>query len=195
MDLYSALKQGIHALSLQSGAPKCPTTSTDVDDEESVLYVKALFEMLQSIRKFQPRRWWSVEVTQQLLNLHLEYDKAFGGNTKQDATWLNLQKVVARSKFETDQKNREDEIARKRAIKEAERVEVAKNRKLMTDNSSKLVQCLEASLARDETVVNEKIMQLDQKIDYKFGTVDRKLGEMDNKFDSIMVMLQRIANK
>jgi hypothetical protein len=65
----------------------------------------------------------------------------------------------------------------------------------MADKSSKLVQCLEASLACDETVVNENIMQLDQKIDSKFGTVDRKLGEMDNKFDSIMVMLQRIANK
>jgi hypothetical protein len=70
-----------------------------------------------------------------------------------------------------------------------------KNCKLMADNSSKLVQCLEASLAHDETFVNEKNMQLDQKIDSKFGTVDRKLGEMDNKFDSIMVMLQRIANK
>jgi hypothetical protein len=64
----------------------------------------------------------------------------------------------------------------------------------MADNSSELVQCLEASLACDETAVNEKIMQLDQKIDSKFGTVDCKLGEMDNKFDSIMVMLQRIAN-
>ena len=91
--------------------------------------------------------------------------------------------------------NCEDEIARKRAVKETERVKAAKNCKLMADKSSKLVQCLEASLACDETVVNENIMQLDQKIDSKFGTVDRKLGEMDNKFDSIMVMLQRIANK
>jgi hypothetical protein len=62
----------------------------------------------------------------------------------------------------------------------------------MANNSSKLVQCLEASLACNETLVNE---QLDQKIDSKFCTVDRKLGEMDNKFDSIMVMWQRIANK
>jgi hypothetical protein len=62
----------------------------------------------------------------------------------------------------------------------------------MANNSFKLVQCLEASLACNETLVNE---QLDQKIDSKFSTVDRKLGEMDNKFDSIMVMLQRIANK
>jgi hypothetical protein len=75
------------------------------------------------------------------------------------------------------------------------RVEAAKNHKLMADNSSKLVQCLEASLARDETVINQKIIQLDQKIDSKFGTVDHKLGEIDNKFDLIMVMLQRIANK
>ncbi len=57
MDLYSALKQATHELSLQNGAQKCPTNTTDVDDEESVSYVKALFEMLQLNRKFQPKKW------------------------------------------------------------------------------------------------------------------------------------------
>ncbi len=103
--------------------------------------------------------------------------------------------MLVRSKFENEQKNHGHEIAYRRAVEEAERVQAAKNCKLMADNSSKLVQCLEASLARDETVVNDKIMQLDQKIDSKFSTVDCKLGEINNKFDSIMVMLQRIANK
>ncbi len=65
----------------------------------------------------------------------------------------------------------------------------------MADKSSKLVQCLEGSLVCDETVVNGKIMQLDEQIDSKCGTVDHKLGEMDNKFDSIMMMLQRITDK
>jgi hypothetical protein len=74
-------------------------------------------------------------------------------------------------------------------------VEATKNHKLMADNSSKLVHCLEASLAHDEIVVNEKIMQFDEKFDSKFGTVDHKLSEMDKKFDSIMIMLQRIADK
>jgi hypothetical protein len=60
VDLYSALKQGIHALSLQSGAPKCPTNANGVADEESVAYVKALFKMLQLNRKFQSKKWWSV---------------------------------------------------------------------------------------------------------------------------------------
>ncbi len=55
------------------------------------------------------------------------------------------------------------------------------------------MQCLEASPAWDEMVVNEKFLQLDHKIDSKFGTVDHKLGEMDNK--SIKTMLQRIAEK
>jgi hypothetical protein len=193
--LYSALKQGICALSLQSGAPKCPTNLTNADDEESVVYVKALLEMLQSNRKFSPKKWWSVEVTQQLLKLHLDYNKAFGGNMKQDVTWLNSQKALVKSKFENDQKNCEDEIARKRAVEEEERVEAAKTRQLMADNSSKLVECLEASLTRDKTVVNDRINQLDQKIDSKFGTVDCKLGQIDSKFDSIMLMLQRIADK
>jgi hypothetical protein len=38
-------------------------------------------------------------------------------------------------------------------------------------------------------------MQLDQKIGSNFGTVECKLGDMDNKFDSIMIVLQRIAEK
>jgi hypothetical protein len=89
--------------------------------------------------------------------------------------------MVVMSKFKIKQKKCEDKIAHKRAIKEEEKVEAAKNHKLMADNSSKLVQCLEASLARDETIVNEKNIQLiDHKIDYEFGTVDCKLGEMDN---------------
>jgi hypothetical protein len=67
-----------------------------------------------------------------------------------------------------------------------------KNRKLMTINSTKLVKCLEASLSRDETVVNEKIMQLDQKIDPKFCTEGCKLDDKDNKFPSIMTMLHMI---
>jgi hypothetical protein len=41
VELYSALKQGICALSLQSGAPKCLTNLTDAN------------------RKFQPKKWWS----------------------------------------------------------------------------------------------------------------------------------------
>jgi hypothetical protein len=32
-------------------------------------------------------------------------------------------------------------------------------------------------------------MQLDQNIDSEFGTVEHKLGEINNMFDSIMVML------
>jgi hypothetical protein len=120
--------------------------------------VEALFAMLQSNRKkVQPKKWWSVEVMQQLLKLYLDYYKAFGGNTKQDTNWLTSQKAVVRSKFETDQKNCEDEIACKGALKEGERVKATKNHKLTDDNSSKLVQCLEAFLAWDE---NEKIMQL-----------------------------------
>jgi hypothetical protein len=43
-----------------------------------------------------------------------------------------------------------------------------KSWRLMTDNSTKLVKFLEASFSQNETVVNEKIMQLDQKIDPKF---------------------------
>jgi hypothetical protein len=104
VEMYSALKQGICAFSLMSGAPKCPTKVENNDNSELALYVEALFAMLQSNKKFQLKKWWSVEVTEQLLKLHLEYNKAYGGNNKQDAERLNSQKQVVKGMFEMDRK-------------------------------------------------------------------------------------------
>ncbi len=145
VELYSALKQGIRSLSLKDGAPKCPSMLID-GDKAGDDYVSKLYEVLISdSKKFQPKKWWSPDVTRQVLAHHLDYTKAFG-NGAQDASWVRTQKAAVRSKFEVDQKNWEVEIARKHAI---EGKEAAKNRKLLADNSSKLVECLERSLSRD----------------------------------------------
>ena len=148
VELYSALKLGIRCLSVKSDSPKCPDEIKD-DDDSVDIYVEALLQLLLSdSKKFQPRKWWSLSVVRMLLYCHLHHLKAFG-NSKQDASWLEKQKVVTKSKFELDQKNQEDEIARKRAIEENERMEAAKNRKAMAEASDRLVSCFEAMAQRD----------------------------------------------
>jgi hypothetical protein len=110
--LYSALKLGIRCLSVKSDSPKCPDEIKDDDDSVDV-YVEALLQLLLSnSKKFQPRKWWSLSVVRILLCCLLHHLKAFS-NSKQDASWLEKQKVVTKSNFELDQNNREDEIAQK----------------------------------------------------------------------------------
>jgi hypothetical protein len=63
---------------------------------ESEVYVKVLFEFLSSdSKKFQPKKWWSLEVMKSLLSRHLEYIKDLGSG-KQNASWLEAQKAVMR---------------------------------------------------------------------------------------------------
>ncbi len=76
----------------------------------------ALLELLMSdSKKFHPRKWWSLSVVRMLLSSHLNHLKAFS-NTKQDAPWFEKQKIITKSKFELDQKNREDKLAQKQAV-------------------------------------------------------------------------------
>jgi hypothetical protein len=85
--------------------------------------------LISDSKKFQLKKWWSPDITRQLLAHHLDYTKAFG-NGAQDASWVRTHKATVRSKFEVDQKNREVKIARKRAIEEQEKKEgEKKNRK------------------------------------------------------------------
>jgi hypothetical protein len=86
VELYSAFKQGVRSLLLVPGAPKCPSS---VADEEAIgFYVQNLFQLLISdMKKYQPKKWWSMEVTSLLLCLHLSYMKSFGNG---DQTVLKL---------------------------------------------------------------------------------------------------------
>ncbi len=171
VELYSALKQGIRNLSLQEGYAKCPTSLVE-GDESGDEYVNTLFELLTSdSKKFQPKKWWSPQVTGLLLSCHLEYNEPFG-NGKQNAAWLENQKVAAKSKFEIDQKNRKDEIARKRAVEEEEeRKEAAKNR-MVAESTAQLVSCLERLSGNNNNNNNrkdmdEKIQKIEEKMDDK----------------------------
>ncbi len=82
IELYSAFKQAIRALSTTKGAAKCPSEFS---------------------------------------------------NGAQNASWLEGKAVEHRGKFDTDQKNRENELTWKHAVEEEERLEAAKNRKMVAD--------------------------------------------------------------
>jgi hypothetical protein len=144
VDFYSAFKNGIRGLSMLVGAPKCPS-NVDVDATEFDNYVANLLEFLLSNKKI-PKKWWSFEVAKLLLQLHLKSVKEFGSGV-QGASFLDNKKNATKSKFEMDQKNRETELARKRALEEEERKEAATNRKEVAQQSKRIADCLERMCA------------------------------------------------
>jgi hypothetical protein len=170
--------------------------SLDEGDESADDYTTALFELLTSDSKnYQPKKWWSLQVIRLLFSSHLDYNSVFGTG-KQNAGWLENQKAAAKSKFEIDQKNREDEIARKRALKEEERKEAAKNRKMVAESTTQLVSYLKRMSGNNNRVeMDEKIQKIEEKMDDKLGTLDRKLGSLDAKFDSLLAVMQKMSEK
>jgi len=70
--------------------------------------------------------------------LHLAHLAEFGSG-KQSASWLSEKSLEHKSKFKMDQKNRLDELARKRKLEEEERLDAAKNRKQVAEASAQLV--------------------------------------------------------
>jgi hypothetical protein len=182
---------------VKSDSPKCPDEVKDDDDSVDGYVVASLELLLSDSKKFHPWKWWNLSVVRMLLASHLNHLKAFG-NSKQDASWLEKQKIKAKSKFELDQKNREDKIARKRAVEEHERMEAAKNRKVVAEASDRLVSCFEA-VAKKESGADMKdeiknIKDHMQQMDDRFGTLDNKLGSLDTKFDALLALLQRNNN-
>ena len=82
VEIYSALKQGIRLPSLKDGSPKCPSVLIN-GDKAGDDYDNKLYEVLISdSKKFQSKKWWSPEVTRQLLAHHLDYTKAFKWGTR-----------------------------------------------------------------------------------------------------------------
>jgi hypothetical protein len=88
VELYSAFKAGIRTLSVLPNSPKCPSSVSAANQEESEFYIKSLHSLLLSDKKkFQPSKWWSFEVVNLLLVLHLEHMKGFGSDN-QSVEWL-----------------------------------------------------------------------------------------------------------
>lgn len=158
VELYSGFKNAIRGLSLIVGAPKCPSSFVN-DDTEVNNYIQNLQEYLLNSKKI-PKKWWSSEVVQLLLQLHLEYVKDFGGS-QQGISFIESKKQQNKSKFITDQQNRETELARKRAVEEEEGVAAASHRREVAEQSKRMADCLEKLVTptlQDITkVVDEKL--------------------------------------
>jgi uncharacterized FlaG/YvyC family protein len=158
VELYSGFKNGIHGLTLIVSAPKCPASFVN-DDTEVNNYIENLQEYLLNSKKI-PNKCWSSKVVQLLLQLHLEYVKDFGGS-QQGISFVESKKQQNKSKFYTDQQNRETELARKRAVEEEERVAAASNRREVAEQSKRMADCLEKLVTptlQDITkVVDEKL--------------------------------------
>jgi hypothetical protein len=138
VDMYSAFKQAICQLSLSPYDKKSPSVYVHGDPEVEA-YLDQLDNLLQSCTKnFFSKKWWSHEVVEMFFPLHFAYSAEFGSR-KQSTLWLSEKSLEHKSKFETDQKNRLDELARKRKAEEEEHLDAAKNRKQVADASAQLV--------------------------------------------------------
>jgi hypothetical protein len=113
VDLYSAFKLGIRNLSVVDKEKKCPL-EYKAGDDDLVEYVEALNNLLCSdAKKYQSKKWWSHGVVELLLPMHIGYTPEFSGGA-QTAGWLSHKATVHKTKFETDQKNRLNELAKKK---------------------------------------------------------------------------------
>jgi cell division septum initiation protein DivIVA len=122
-------------------------------------------------------KWWSLEVVQELLALHLLYIASYGP-VKKDLASLAAKQQEQRSKFAMDQKNREALLREKRLLEEEERKESAKFHKVLAESSLKLADCPQKMSNRPSpntilVAVNEKIQAVEEKVG---KALDEKLG-------------------
>jgi hypothetical protein len=106
-------------------------------------YMEALNNLLCSdAKKYQLKKWWSHGVVELLLPMHTGYTSEFSGGA-QTAGWLSGKATAHKTKFKTDQKNRFDELAKKRKAEEKEGIDEAKNCKAVAEASAQLVQAFQ----------------------------------------------------
>jgi hypothetical protein len=142
IELYSAFKLGIRTTSLVAGSMRYPSVFVK-GEQETDDYVQSLAALLVSDgKRFHPKKWWSPDVVELLLELHLQYMVEFGSGA-QSVDWLTGKAVGHKNKFETDQRSRETELARERAAEEEELKEASKKQKMVAESSLLLVAALE----------------------------------------------------
>jgi hypothetical protein len=178
VDMYSAFKNGIRGLSVVVGAPKCPI-KFDNDAGEVEDFVNAL-EAHLTTKKGSPKKWWSTEVIKLLLELHIDYSKDFGIGS-QGVAFLEEKKADQKSKYERDQKNREDMLAKKRALEEEERLEAAKNRKIVAEQSIRMADCFE-KIANNATTSTDISKVVDEKLEAHQARVVTSVQNMLGNF-------------
>jgi hypothetical protein len=175
VDLYSAFKVGIRNLSVVDKERKCPV-EYKAGDETVAEYVEALSNLLCSdAKKYNSKKWWS----------------------HQTAGWLSGKATAQRTKFETDQKNWLDELAKKRKAEKDERIDAAKNHKAVAEASAQLVQAFQkfsTPPAQPENVgamVEQKLATMKTEIMQEIGVkMEESSKEVKDTLASILGLLQ-----
>jgi hypothetical protein len=198
VEMYGAFKKAVRSLSLQPGAPKCPTSYNVTEEEQIKEYVDCLYNVVISCKKkYMPKTWWSVDVLSLLLALHLQYAAQYSGG-EQTLPWLEGKAVETKTKFERDQKNRELEIKMKRQKEEEENEEAAKNRKVVAESSIKLTETLAAFVSNrgsDNTSIDDKLntfkTDLLQQLDAREQAAEARIAsKLDEKFGDLLRVLR-----
>jgi hypothetical protein len=102
---------------------KCPTVYEKGDDSAKQ-FINALNNLLVlDAKKCMSKKWWSRDVVEMLLPMHLANTSEFNGGQKK-AGWLSEKATAHKSKFETDQKNRLDDAAKHRQAPPANPINV-----------------------------------------------------------------------
>jgi len=138
-------------------------------------YVEALNNLLSSdSKKYNSKKWWSRGVVELLLQMHLEHTFEFGAG-KKTAGWLSEKASMHKTKFETDQKNRLDDLAKKRKAEEEERRDAARFHQTVSAASEQLVEAFKSFTtppAQAETVgamVEQKMAMMKKEIMDEIG--------------------------
>jgi signal recognition particle subunit SEC65 len=198
VDLYGSFKLRIRNLSQVDTKVKCPV-EYKVDDEGCIEYVEALNNLLSSdAKKYNSKKWWSRGVVELLLEMHLEQMLEFGSG-KQSAGWLAEKAKMHKTKFETDQKNRLDDLAKKRKAEEDERKDAARFRQTVSAASKQLVEAFKnftTPPAQAETVgamVEKKMATMKTEIMQEIGA---KMEENSKEGkDTLASILDLLRNK
>ena len=195
-DLYSAFKVGIRNWSIVHKEKKCPVEYKAGDDAMAE-YMEALNNLLCSdAKKYNSKKWWSRGVVELLLPMHLAYTSEFSGGP-QTAGWLSDKVTAHKMKFETDQKNWLNELAKKRKAEEEERIDVAKNRKAVAEASAQLVQAFQkfstppAQPEKVGAIVEQKLATMKTEIMQEIGVkMEESSKEVKDTLASILGLLQ-----
>jgi hypothetical protein len=194
IDMYSAFKQGIRALSLTDKVSlKCPSVMVEGEG-----YLDALLQqMLSNSKRFHPKKWSNKTVLSMLLDQHICYATEFSTG-EQNISWMEAKTKEHKGKFQTDQKNREAELARKRAAEEEEQKEAAKYRKMIAESSLQLTTCLERLTEAVTAAANPT--NITEMIDNKFAALQQNMmanldEELDSKFTSFLSQMHQMMHR
>jgi hypothetical protein len=198
VDLYGSFKLGIRNLSQVDTKVKCPI-QYKVDYKGCMEYVEALNNLLSlDSKKYNSKKWWSGGVVELLLEMHLEQTLEFGAG-KQPAGWLSEKATMHKTKFEMNQKNRLDDLAKKRKPEEEERKDAARFRQTVSAASKQLVEAFKnftTPPAQAETVgamVEQKMATMKTKIMQEIGA---KMEENSKEVkDTLASILDSLRNK